>query len=353
MKKITPALVMVAILAATTITYAAEMEFKSSADLELFYELSNDVKGIDENDQLKSNQLYFQVDGVSEDGYEATLKLDGADIVSSDNKVVTEKIVEEANFTVKNVGGAPIDVCFGKDEQPFGMDYDKYLNDSITHLFEIDKVWGINATVKLDFMTIAAGTYEHRHSAPSANQTLLTADNNMGDNFTAKISSKKIAKILTVCISGANESYADVSTTDSVTGLTTTTAKDDETRLGAGFILECPKSIGNINAEYVSFQNMTGTKDYNPGLLTLGLEYKACEKFTLWGRYEIIEKDTTTDVETDFWSIGVMYSPITNYTFLVEYSNFNSSDFKDAYTDLIVAKGSMENSILLGVKAIY
>lgn len=327
----------------------APMTIKTSADLELFYENSKNISGSGVDDKIKSNQLYINVEGASEDGYKAKVMLDGADIVGSDGKVVTEKIVEVANFTVEEIAGSPVTICFGKDEQPFGLDYDKYLNDSITHQFEIDKVWGINATLAMPMnSSFAAGTYKNRHSL-STGQTIVNDKNSLGDNVTARFMIEKLMNVLDVCVSASSEEFADVTTTDAA-GVATIATKDAEQRIGAGFILNCPKGMGNINVEYVSFSNLGGNPDYNPGLWTLGMEYKVTKKVTTWGRYEIIDKDTTQSVETGFWSVGVQYSPVKNYTLMAEYSNFNSGDMSDA-TDLIVADGSTENALLLGVRA--
>jgi hypothetical protein len=48
--------------------------------------------------------------------------------------------------------------------------------------------------------------------------------------------------------------------------------------------------------------------------------------------------------------VGIKYSPTKNYTLMVEYSNFNSGDMKDA-KDLKVADGSTEDAILFGIRA--
>lgn len=327
------------------------MEFKASASLELFYESSDDVGGADDNDKIKSNQFYLTFDGISKDGYAARLMLDGADIVNNHDDLVDEKIVEEANFTIKDIAGSPVSVCFGKDEQPFGLDYDKYLNDSISHMLEIDKVWGVNSTVDIcENTSLAVGTYEHRHSLADSEMT-TTSDKSLGDSYAAKLMVTKLFDMLTFCISGANEAYSDVSATDAM-GVATVTDKDDETRMGAGFILACPSGRGNINVEYISFENMKGTPNYDPALWTFGAEAKVCEKTTVWGRYEMIDDDSDTDVEDALWSIGVQYTPVKNYILMVEYSNFNSGDLSDA-TDLEVAKGSMEDALLIGVMASY
>ncbi len=317
-----------------------------AADLELFYENSDNVGREGDNDKFKSNQLYFDINGKFDKNLSAKLKLDGADIVSSDGKVVTEKIVEEANFTAKHIGGSPVTVVFGKDEMPFGLDYDKYLNDSIAHQFEIDKVWGFHGIVDIPGVgNVAAAAYQHRHSDDDE----VDASNETGDNYAAKLTIDKLVKNLTVKLSGASESYSDTAVTDDDTGVTTTTMKDEETRYGAGAILKIG-DLGNINAEYIAFNNLNGTPDYDPSLITLGVEYDVVDKTVIWGRYEIIDDDTPETTENDFWSVGVKYSPTKNYSLMVEYSNFNSGDMKDA-TDLNVAKGSTDDAILVGVRA--
>ena len=133
-------LVVMAIALCASFAMAEGPEIKVSGDLELFYELSDDVGGSNDGDKFKSNQLYLKFDGTFDNNMAARVILDGADIVSSDGGTVKgEKIIEEANFTCKDIGGSPVSVVFGKSEMPFGMDYDKYLNDSIAHMLEIDK----------------------------------------------------------------------------------------------------------------------------------------------------------------------------------------------------------------------
>lgn len=350
MKRILEITLIVAMVLGMTLSMgqAAEggPEMSIKASLELFHEISDGVNGADDDDKFKSNELYLDVGAKFENDLAAKLKLDGADIVSSDGKTVTEKIVEEANFTAKHIGGSPVTLVFGKDEMPFGLDYDKYLNDSIAHQFEIDKVWGLHGIVDIpNIGNIAAATYQHRHSEDDE----VESSNETGDNYAAKLTIDKLVDNLTVKISGASQSYSDTAVTDDETGVTTTTVMDDETRIGAGAVLKLG-DLGNINAEYIAFSSMGGKADYDPSLITLGVQCDVVDKTAIWGRYEIIDDDTDDEVEDAFWSVGVKYSPTKNYTLMAEYSNFNSGDMKDA-KDLKVAKGSIENSILLGVKA--
>lgn len=320
------------------------MSIKGS--LELFYELSEDVGGHGDVDKFKSNELYVDFTGKFDWGLGAKLKLDGADIVSSDGKFVTEKIVEEANFSAKHIGGSPVTLVFGKDEMPFGSDYDKYLNDSIAHQFELDKVWGFHGIVDIPHVgNVAGAVFQHRH----ADDDEIEPTNEAGDNVTGKLTIDKLVKNLVVKVSGALVSYSDTATTDPATGITTVSTMNDEIRWGAGAIYKV-KGIGNVNAEYIGFNDMSGHPGYHPSLLTLGIQCDVIDKTAIWGRYEIIGENTPEDVETDFWSVGVKHSPTKNFDLLLEYSNFNSGDMKDA-TDLKVAKGSTEDSLLVGVKA--
>jgi len=321
-------------------------ELSLKPNLELFYENSKYVGGTGDDDKFKSNQFYLDFGAKFENDLAAKLKLDAADIESRDGTTVSAKAVEEANFTAKHIGDSCVTLIFGKDEMPFGLDYDKYLNDSVAHQFEIDKVWGFHGIVDIPCVgNIAAAAYQHRHT--DDDETLAT--NEAGDNYTAKLTIDKLIKNLTVKISGASESYSDTEATDDDTGVTTVSAMEDETRWGAGAVYKV-KGIGNINAEYISFSSLKGYPGYDPSLVTLGVECNAIEKTAIWGRLEIIDEDTTDDVETEFWSAGVKYSPTKNYELMVEYSNFNSGDMKDA-KDLKVAKNSIEDSILFGVRA--
>lgn len=307
-------------------------ELKISAKLELFYENSKDVKSADDNDQFKTNELYLYFDGKFTEEFSARLQLDGADIVSSDTKVVTEKIVEEANFTWHHIAGSPVTVVFGKDEMPWGQDYDKYLNDPLVHNFEIDKVWGINGTADIaGFGSVALSLYQHRHTSVSGK------GNEMGDNFALKVKMDKVVDNLSAQVSIALERYED-------------TGQDDEFRFSIGGIYKID-DFGNVNLEYVSFSNLGGTDGYDPGLITFGVEYDIKEKTYVFGRYESIIDDVSgVSVENDFWAIGVGHVPVKGFTVMAEFSNFNSGDLSDA-KDLNVADGSIENSFKLGVRA--
>lgn len=322
-QKISLIIIMVVLFSGLSLQgFAGEM--KITADLELFYERSDDVGGPGDNDRFATNQLYLTFDGELEEWLSARLKLDGADVVSSDGSTVTEKIIEEANFTMKPAADIPLKVIFGKDEMPYGLDYDKYLNDSIAHAFEIDKVWGFHFVYSLEgFGDIAAAMYEHRNGS---------AENEVTDNYTARVKIDELLKDVTFEVSYANEKYTN----------------DDETKYSIGLIYDFIDSA-NINIEYNGVQNRKGTMDYDPALLTTGLEYNY-QSFVFFGRYEKIFEDAASDVEEDFYMGGIAYSPEKNYRFSIEVANFNSVNLKDA-SDLNVSKNSLENAVIFGIRA--
>jgi len=307
-------------------TWGADL--KVSGDLELYWEHSDDVGGAADDDKFKTEQLYLTIDGKFDGGMAARLKLDGADIVGSDGKDVTEKIVEEANFTLKDIAGSPVTLVFGKDEMPYGLDYDKYLFDPLAHAFEIDKVWGLHAILKIKQVgNLAAAFYQHRNGSP---------ENELFDNFTARLKADKLVDALTLEVSVSREDYAPDA------------EKDDQTKFSLGLVYEFIKGT-NVNIEYNSIDSLKGTRDYDPALLTVGVESKVgpCR---LFGRYETIIEDTAVGVEEDFFAAGISYTPVKNFTISLEAANFNSGDLKDA-SDLMVATDSIENSIRIGIRA--
>lgn len=306
-------------------------EIRISGDMELFYERSEDIGGDDDDDQFKTNQLYVTFDGHFEEGLGTRLKLDGADVENSDGKNVTHKTVEEANFFFEDIGQSPVTLVFGKDEMPYGLDYDKYLTESLAHGFETDKVWGVHAIVKIknagDF---AAAFYEHRNGSP---------ENELTDNFTTRLTVDELVENLLVEFSFGIEEYVDSSA-----------SMDDEMRYSAGLIYKFIDRA-NVNIEYNGFRSRNGMENYDPGLVTLGVECKE-DKYKIFGRYERIIEDADTDVEENFFMIGTSYSPADRYTLSLEYSNFNTENLKDA-GDLNVADDSLEDSIKFGIRAIF
>jgi hypothetical protein len=237
-------LVVIVLCMVMSVSNAAEPELKVTADLELFYESSDNVAGTSDSDKFKSNQLYVDFLGTFEKDLSARLKLDGADFVNGNGKLVTERVVEEANFTMKDIGGGPVTMVFGKDEMPFGLDVDKHLNDSIAHQFEIDKVWGLHGIVAIPGVgDFAAASFQHRRSL-KASEARVTADNETGDNYTARLTIGDAIPKVKLSVSGASQTHSDIEVTDEAV-MVTTIARENETRLGAGAIVDLPADIGS------------------------------------------------------------------------------------------------------------
>ncbi len=327
-------------------------EIKVAADLELFYELSDEIGGVGDDDEFEARQLYVKFDGKFGNDYSARVVLDGADVVGRDGKTVSEDIIEEANFLVKNIGESGIDIAFGKDEQPFGQDYDKYLSDALVHNLEVDKVWGVIARAPFFRLgRIHVGTYQHRHSGADSKvgETLESSDKELGDSYAAQIKMDNLTDSLLAQVSCGSEAYSDIITTNG------TTAREDESRVSVGclYLLGNEDEVkGNINAEYTGFKNRKGMDGYDPCLVSVGGQYDVAEKITVWVRYERILEDSDIDVEKDFYGAGIIYRPSKGYQLLVEYANFNTSNLSDA-SDLEVADGAIEDSVKLGVKATF
>lgn len=324
-------LIAVLILACFSIGFSSAAfctEMKVSSHLETFYERSEDVGDARDNDKFKINQLYFTFDGKFDNNLYATLKIDAADFISADGKTVTEKFVEEANFTFKKIMGSPVTLVFGKDEMPFGLDYNKFLNDPLVHNFEIDKVWGLHAIIDIDQVgNFAAAVYENRNGSDGNEAT---------DNFTCRLTVDKLIKGLLIEVSYAVEEYEPAATSE------------DDTRYSVG----CSYNFldgANVNLEYTGFKNLKGTEDYDPSLISVGAEYKM-DIYKIFARYENVDADDKKNVEENFYMFGVSCTPSPKYTISLEWANFNTGDYKDA-SDLDVAEDSIESSIIFGVNA--
>lgn len=342
---------MVASLAVAQEAKKSEIELKISGKSQLWYEQSDGigssgVYGPTGDGKIKANNLYLTFDALYGDDMAALLKLDGADLVSREDETVSEKAVEEANYTWKHIGGSPVTLVLGKDEMPFGFDYDKWLTDPIVHNFEIDKVWGVNG--KFDIAGLGwfgASTYYHRRHLDD-NESVSEPDNELGDNYTAKLELNKIVENLVVELSYAREVYSDITTTDSTTGTASLSEKEDETRLSGGLLYK----LGNwdLSAEYTGTSNRKGTEGYDPALLSFNVAGKLADKIKGYARYEKILEDAQDVVEEDFFLVGIQYSPVSKFDIALEYSNYNTSDYKDA-SDLKVADGTLDDSIKLGI----
>jgi predicted porin len=263
---------------------------------------------------------------------------------------VTEKIIEEANFTVKDVVGAPVSVVLGKDEMPFGQDYDKMLSDPLVHNFEIDKVWGVHGILDIAGIgKLAAATYYHRNSVKD-DETRLGMDNEVGDNYCARLTVDKLISNIKAEVSYAQESYSSISTADETTGEASVTDKDDERRISVGVAAKAGPA--NVAVEYIATENRKGKVGYDPGLLSVAADVKLHEKVKVHAKYEKILEDADGGVEEDFFGGGVEFALAEQLGLFAEVLNYNSGDLKDA-SDLKVVDGSIETSVKIGFRGKY
>ena len=313
-----------------------------SGKAEIWLEVSDEIDANKGDSKITANELYVTVDAKFEKDVAARIKFDGADIVSSDGKATTEKIVEEANFTFKNIGDSPVTLVLGKDEMPFGQDYDKMLSDPLVHNFEIDKVWGLNGNVDLaNIGSIGAAVYHHRNSASDRTET----DNEALDNYTVRLKVDKLVDCVALEVSFAQESYSDVyATEDDVTPIT---ARDDEKRVSVGVLVKLAPV--NVAVEYIGMQNRKGVPGYDPGLVSVAGDVKLSDDVKLHAMYEKILEDSVEVVEEDFFGVGLEYAMVDGISLFVEYLNYNTGDLKDG-ADLEVADISTEDSVKVGVR---
>ncbi len=352
MKKIIVLLTVTAFF--VSLGFSAMAEIKVSSDIETYYESASDVDGPNDDDRFQINQLYLTIDG-KYDGYDARLKLNGAPMLQDDNKAITgtetSKYVEEANFTMKDIGGSPVSVVFGKDEMPFGMDYDKYLTDPLVHYYEIDKVWGIHTIIDIeDVGSVAFAIFE------AERYTNATTDE-LGDHYAARVKIDKLVENLSCEVS-----FASVQINDN----DTTAVDEDEQKYSVGAIYHFMEDA-NVNLEYTGFSSKGGVADYDPALISLGVE-KKIDDCKVYARVEHVLEDAENseagkllasggfdpdfDVEENFYMVGASYTPVKNYTLSLELANFSSGNVSAA-KGLSMAEDpdTLESSIKFGIRA--
>jgi hypothetical protein len=123
-----------------------------------------------------------------------------------------------------------------------------------------------------------------------------------------------------------------------------------------------------VNLEYTGFSSKGGVADYDPGLLSVGTEYRIDDSYLVYARVEYVLEDAKNselgqkrafnsmnpdyDVEEYFYMIGASYSPVENYALSLEWANFSTANAG-------VAKGlsmpedpdTLESSIKFGIRA--
>lgn len=357
MKKIIVLLTLTAFFVSLGVSAMAS-EIKVSADLELYYENATDTGNggtlTEDDDRWQTNQLYLTIDGKF-DGYDARLKFDGADM---ENDGATRNYIEEANFTLKDIAGSPVTVVFGKDEMPFGLDYDKYLSDPLVHAYEIDKVFGIHTIIAIqDIGSFAFALYESRRDVTDVTVggfpiTGVAPDaNELGDHFTARVKIDKLVENLMFELSFASEQLNDGDTVF---------VDEDEEKYSIGAVYKFMEGA-NVNLEYTGWSSFAGVADYDPGLLSVGAEYLIDDSWMVYGRVEHIFEDVPSglndDIEEDFYMLGASYSPVKNYTLSLELTNYSSANWKTVTESLAMEEDpapgdpELESAIKFGIRA--
>ena len=114
------------------------VELKIGADIEVVYSAINvNNKNLinDQNEQdiakFYTTDADLNIKALIDENAEAFIKLDIDDF--SSGTVNMNSLLEEINFTLKNVGGISLDAKIGKQEIPFGMDRGLGISDPYTH----------------------------------------------------------------------------------------------------------------------------------------------------------------------------------------------------------------------------
>lgn len=266
-------------------------DVKMSGAVEIQYRSSSDKYKNNGGDQFQPNELYLQVSRELDKNIIGLIKLDGADMNTGS---ASHKYVEEAQVIFKDIGSSPVTIVAGKDEMPFGQDYEQFLFNSLTHEFEIDKVWGLHGIAKIGgFGSFAAAVFQ-RDPADKKDVALT-------DSYTASLKMDKLVNHLSV-----EASYAKIGKDDLVV------TEEDEKRLSVG----AKFSIAGLtlHAEHTAFTNYNNTDKADPSVTQVGADYRIGD-FLIKARHEAIDNDdlgglTATgkfDAQDSQSAVGVSY----------------------------------------------
>jgi hypothetical protein len=317
-----------------------------SGAVELQYRHSSDVYGSYGNDDIKAEELYIQAKKEIAPNIEALIKLDGADISKAhDHDIDTSgitiaqldetekatsshKMVEEAQVIFKKIGGAPITLVVGKDEMPFGQDYEKFYYSNNTHGYEIDKVWGLNGKYDIEsFGSVEAAFFKRdTKSESNGSETALT------DSFAARATCNKLINGLSFKISYAKKGKDNSDATEV-----------DEKRISVG----AKYSISNLT---LHFENTRLTsKDYeednDPSVLLVGADYLFAEKILPKCFYETLDDDDAGDQAgsaASLLGVGINYyldkKCILSFDYVTKSYEMNSEDSISEFVAAVVVK---------------
>lgn len=284
-------LIMAALVCSLAAPAVAEEAVKVSGSIEIQYRSSGDYyddsaneypyiedSGETGGDVIRPEELYLQVSKKIDKGIEALIKFDGTDMErnSGTDSEDDSKYVEEAQLIFSDLGLKGLSIVAGKDEMPFGQDYEKFLFSSITHGLEIDKVWGLHGIYNFKGLgTVAAAVFE-RDRAP---------DTKVQDSFAARATMDKLVKNLSVEVSAARVGK------DSFVAI-----EKDESRLSGGAVFKW--SDFTFYGEKTLIFEYQNTKDYDLDVTQLGVDYKF-KKFLFKVRQELIDHDGRPIAITD------------------------------------------------------
>jgi hypothetical protein len=256
----------------------AEDDVKISGSVEIQYRSSKDIyddaigsypsnpdNGETGGDVIRPEELYLKLTKKIDKGVEVLLKFDGADM---DKDGDDKKYLEEAQLIFTDIGPDGFTIVAGKDEMPFGQDYEKFMFSSATHGLEIDKVWGLHAIYNFKKLgTIAAAVFEKDRAV----------DTKIEDSFAARVTIDKFIKNLSVEASMARIGE------DEAAGI-----EKDETRLNTGAVLKWGDFI--FHAERSLITNYGNLDDYDLDVVHGGVDFKF-KDFLFKVRKEDIEHD--------------------------------------------------------------
>ncbi|MFH1784767.1 MAG: porin [bacterium] len=277
-----------------TVSGAVEIQYRNSSDI---YKSTGD-------DKLVPEELYVQVKKEVSPDIDALIKIDGADMNNKTGASYTSNTVEEAQVIFKNIKGRPLTLVVGKDEMPFGQDYEKFYFSTLTHGFEIDKVWGVNAKYDIDKVgPLEAAVFKK----DTTSQTALSS------SYALRLTLKNLAEGLTVEGSVAQKGKNKIVATS-----------ENETRASVGG--KYKKGALTIHAENTSIKKSGGTStSKDPSVTEFGVDYLFVE-YLLKGFYESRDDDVDGDQAGSIknqYGVGVSHMVSKTVTFGIEYATIN------------------------------
>lgn len=310
-------------------------DLKITGAVEVQYRVSSDRYEAEGDDKIRPEELYVTVKDEIADDVEALIKLDGADMNNTTGNKSTHKVVEEAQVIFRNVAHQPLTLVFGKDEMPFGQDYERFLFSTITHNLEIDKVWGLHGIYDISgFGSVAAAVFERAPDYNDIDEEYVNPDTGLTDSFAVKIKVDKLAEGLSI-----EASYATIGRDETVL------AEEDESRLSVGAVMKIADLT--LHAEYTDLKSYGHADGNDPSVTQFGADYKM-GGWLLKAWHEIVSDSVDAGVIKgieDQTAVGLSYY-FTEKVFVV-------LEWMTTSFDEDVAIKEDEDEVLLGAKFIF